>query len=165
MTYAPPRPKVYPRLGVTTSRFLTTTAGPRQRPDPDVGAVLAGDDVSPIHMRRSVRGDYTLVSLSGELDLATADDALDYLHGSLIETGSRLVLDLYELKFTDAFGLDGLLALGQRAAELGGWVRLARVSDRIQLLIDILSLTNRLPTFASVTAAASGVVLSPAVAA
>lgn len=112
---------------------------------------------------RSVQfGEYTMASLAGELDLVT----FDRLHDALLELLAqqavpRLVLDLADVTFADARGLSPLVRASCIAAALGGWVRLVRVSDRLQLILDMVGLTETVPTYDTVADAAVGAVRLP----
>lgn len=62
----------------------------------------------------------TIVSLSGELDIATADRLAKALDGLTIENGGRLAIDLSSVPFMDSTGLR-LLISANRAANEGGY--------------------------------------------
>lgn len=62
----------------------------------------------------------TVVSLSGELDIATADRLTKALDGLTVENGGRLAVDLSSVPFMDSTGLR-LLISANRAANEGGY--------------------------------------------
>lgn len=70
-------------------------------------------EVSPLHP------DGALVSMRGELCLATMADAEARVSGVLTDRPSRLVLDLRELSFLDSTGIRLLLVLHERARAEG----------------------------------------------
>jgi anti-anti-sigma factor len=70
----------------------------------------------------------TIVTISGELDIACAHALREQLLGVLGTQGSRLVADLSGVTFCDASGLSALAAAGRRARLLGGVLCLAAPS-------------------------------------
>jgi anti-sigma B factor antagonist len=64
------------------------------------------------------------VSLSGELDLYTAEMLSRHLHQTLGQRVSALTLDLRELTFMDSSGLSCLIELNDRARKQGWQLRL-----------------------------------------
>ena len=77
-----------------------------------------------------------------DVDVATAPDVAAYLR-QLVRPGSRVVLDMSEVTFMDCAGLSEILAAYRRAAEGGGWVRLASVQRGPRRVIE-LTRTQRL---------------------
>ena len=68
---------------------------------------------------------------------------------------TRLVIDVGGIKKIDSSGIETLLIACQRARELGGDVKLARVPPRFQTLLEIAQLTNVLQIYPDVAAALS----------
>lgn len=62
-------------------------------------------------------GDATLVSVVGELDIATADRLSKALAEVQVGSGGRLVVDLGEVEFMDSTGLRLLIGANRRAGE------------------------------------------------
>jgi anti-anti-sigma factor len=82
----------------------------------------------------------TLISVDGELDLATAGD-LSALTIRLIEEGnSRLVFDLSGLTFCDSTGLTVFVRAKNRLDEVGGRISLAAPSPIVQRVLDVSGL-------------------------
>ena len=75
----------------------------------------------------SVRGQdgYTIATISGEIDIASAPVLRVQLVGLLRPDASRIVIDLSGVTFCDASGLAVLVAVSRRAGLLGGVLRLA----------------------------------------
>jgi anti-sigma B factor antagonist len=92
---------------------------------------------------------YTVVSLGGELDVATAPPLRSRLDALVADGRSRLVLDVGALEFVDASGLGVLVHARWLAHKQGGWLRLARAGPMMQRLLRAASLTRVLPVFAS----------------
>jgi anti-anti-sigma factor len=84
------------------------------------------------------------VELKGELDLASAPKLDDELQR--LEEGSPalLVVDLSRLSFMDSSGLRTLLAADSRAREAGRRFVLVRGDDRVQRVLAITRLDERL---------------------
>ena len=84
------------------------------------------------------------VLVTGEVDLDTApavrDEVLRHLHG-----GATVHLDLGDVTFMDSSGLHVLLATSRRAAEVGADLQLARVSARVQRLLELTGTDGVLP--------------------
>jgi anti-sigma B factor antagonist len=84
-------------------------------------------------------GAWTVVTVSGEVDMATGPTLRDDLLGVLARGGHRVVLDLSKVTFMDSSGLGALLGGHRRARLLDGEIRLAAPSARV---LEILRLTN-----------------------
>jgi anti-sigma B factor antagonist len=95
-------------------------------------------------------GDYFLVAVSGELDIATAP-ALRECFVDLHSRGHvRIVIDCRDLQFLDASGLSVLVTARTYALSRGGWVQLIRMHPRVQRVLQITKLTRALTAAASV---------------
>ncbi len=84
------------------------------------------------------------VELSGELDLATAPKLEDELHAVEERGPALIVLDLQPLSFMDSSGLRALLAADARAREAGRRLVLIRGDERVQRVLKITRLDERL---------------------
>lgn len=83
---------------------------------------------------------WTVVTLSGQLDVATAPGLRQSLQEAQYAGAQRVVVDLSGLEFLDSFGL-GVLVGGLRRARLhGGRFVLAGANDRIREILEITSL-------------------------
>ena len=60
------------------------------------------------------------VALSGELDLATAEELVEVLERLRARGERRVVLDLADLEFCDVCGLDAILRAQRRLSAEGG---------------------------------------------
>lgn len=56
------------------------------------------------------------VTLSGELDIATADQLTEALEGVQVAAGDRVIIDLKDVSFMDSTGLRVLIAANRNAA-------------------------------------------------
>ena len=84
------------------------------------------------------------VELSGELDLATAPKLEDEMRRIEAEGPGLVVLDLKGLVFMDWSGLRSLLAADARAREAGRRLVLVRGDERVQRVLRITRLDERL---------------------
>lgn len=98
-------------------------------------------------VHEAVAPGFVVLSLCGDLDVATAP-ALRTRLAELTEVGQfRFILDLAPLGFVDAYGLRVLLAAAAQADARDGWVRLIGVRPRVRRILRILRLTGRLPMY------------------
>lgn len=96
---------------------------------------------------------WTVVSLFGELDVASAPNLREQLI-QLVSQGSHLlVLDLEGLDFLDSTGLGAIISALKRARTNGGDLRLVCTQSRIRRLFEITALDKAFPLFASLDAA------------
>jgi anti-anti-sigma factor len=68
------------------------------------------------HVSVDTDADAQKVILSGELDIATADQLTDALEGAQPVPGTRVVIDLSAVSFMDSTGLRVLIAANRNAA-------------------------------------------------
>ena len=94
------------------------------------------------------------VELSGELDLATAPKLEDELRRIEDVGPALIVLDLRPLTFMDSSGLRALLATDARAREAGRRLVLIRGDERVQRVLRITRLDERLEIVDDVDAVA-----------
>jgi anti-anti-sigma factor len=99
------------------------------------------------------RPDGVLVALAGELDLASAAKLEDELKHIEALRPELIVLDLQALSFMDSSGLRALLAADSRAREDGRRLVLVRGDERVQRVLRITRLDERLEIVDSVDAA------------
>jgi anti-sigma B factor antagonist len=96
---------------------------------------MAVQDQLLIDVRRDK--DRVVLSLRGELDLASAPLLQTEIQNSEIATAGMLVLDLQELKFIDSTGLRVLLAAHESSRERGQEFAVTRGSPQVQRLLSI----------------------------
>jgi anti-sigma B factor antagonist len=78
-----------------------------------------------------------VLSLHGELDLASAPLLQGAIESVASDAAPLLVLDLDELEFIDSTGLRIILAAHERAQERGQMLALTRGSQQVQRLMSI----------------------------
>src|SRR5687767_9128396 len=85
-----------------------------------------------------------ILSISGELDLATAPRVERELLASEARGPERTILDLRGVKFIDSTGLRLILAADQRARQGGRTLEIVRGPAHVQRLFGITGLETRL---------------------
>jgi anti-sigma B factor antagonist len=98
------------------------------------------------HFRVEVRNaeHATVISVSGELDLASSP-ALDEELERVAEGGAAVVVvDLRELEFMDSTGLSVLVRAHQRAEEQGRHLGLVNGSQQVKRLLTLTGVAERL---------------------
>ncbi len=83
-----------------------------------------------------------LVSLSGELDLATAPELARELLDLIARPVGELTLDLADLTFLDSSGLGALYRTRQAADEQGIPMRLQAVPDHVMRVLDVTAMVQ-----------------------
>jgi anti-anti-sigma factor len=96
---------------------------------------------------------YTIVTLTGELDVACSPVLREQLLGVLTPRASRLVVDLSKVTFCDASGLAVLVGTGRRAGLLGGLLRLAAPAPVVTAALRLSGLLRHFDIFPTVLAA------------
>jgi anti-sigma B factor antagonist len=115
-------------------------------------------------LRECFQDGVVVLTVSGELNLLTAAQ-LDRQLDGLARTGHhRIVLDLADLTFCDAYGIRVLVKEGNRARAHAGWLRLLAAGARIRLVLDVAHLTRLLPVFDTLDNALAGIAPAPGVA-
>jgi len=86
----------------------------------------------------------TVVTFTGDLDIASEDDATAALEAA-IGNGAVLVADLRELAFLDSTGVRVLLLAHLHAQERGMRFGVARGDGMIRRLLDVTRIDQRFP--------------------
>jgi anti-sigma B factor antagonist len=95
---------------------------------------------------------HVLVTVVGEIDIATAPQLRAQLAG-LAGTGQRVIVDLGQVRFSDAAGLGVLAGAAGRAAASGGSLLLAAARPQLRRLLAITGLDRHIPVTATVAEA------------
>ncbi|MEU4742585.1 anti-sigma factor antagonist [Actinosynnema sp. NPDC023658] len=107
-----------------------------------------------LQVRSEVRGGWTVVAVSGELDADTVPVLSDSLEES---TGAHVVVDLSGVPFMDTTGLSLMLDWHRRLDGVGGQLRMASLQPSVHKLFRLTELTEVMhihDTVDSATAAA-----------
>ena len=94
-----------------------------------------------------------VVSVSGEIDVATAPGLRERLHELIAEDSSTVVVDLLGVTFLDSTALGVLVGAHKRCREAGGELRLVVTEPRIMKVFEITGLTEVFPIFRTVAGA------------
>ena len=100
--------------------------------------------MTTLDLKTSDRPGGAQVALVGELDIATAPKLDEEVRRLEAEGRELNVIDLRGLEFMDSSGLRALLAADARARERGARVVIVRGDDRIQKVLRITRLDERL---------------------
>ena len=89
-----------------------------------------------------------MLRLSGDIDLATADDVVTRGANLLARSapGVPLMVDLGGVTFLDSSGLSALVRLRRAAEAQGSQVLLRDVPDRVAALLELSGLAEYFPT-------------------
>jgi anti-sigma B factor antagonist len=83
-----------------------------------------------------------VIAVSGEIDVATAPQLRECLHGVVARGESTIVLDLLGVTFLDSTALGVLVGALKRCRELGGDLHVVVADPRIMKIFEITGLTN-----------------------
>ena len=109
----------------------------------------------------SSRGDWLVVEVTGDLDLASAP-ALRQEVVALVQSGQRaIVLDLTLTDFLDSIGLGTIVAIWKRVRVHGGTLAIVCPEPRLQRVFRVVDLDRILPLHASVDEALGSAEASP----
>jgi len=100
------------------------------------------DDVLVIRVRH--RPKYVLVTVAGEVDIATAAQLRERLR-ALAASGRPLVADLERVSFMDASGLGALASAARLAAEHGASLQVVCAREQIRRLFRLTGLDGTIP--------------------
>lgn len=104
-------------------------------------------------LAESMAGDIPVVTVAGEVDLATSPLLRERLDAHLEAGRSSLILDLSGTTFLDSTGLGVLVNVLKRCRQAGGELHLVVVEPRILKLFAITGLQDTFSISASVDAA------------
>jgi anti-anti-sigma factor len=101
---------------------------------------------------RTIRG-HTILTISGELDIATTAAVGDRIAAVLDESALPVIIDLSGVSFCDASGLRMLLTVRRRADAYGRAVALAGPRPNVGKLLRITGLDRAFPTYSTLAQA------------
>ncbi len=93
--------------------------------------------------------DRAVLSLAGELDMASAPLFESALDGTELAAAAALVLDLQQLRFIDSTGLRIILATRERCRERGQDFAITPGSPQVQRLLSVTGVGEHLRTVAT----------------
>ena len=101
-------------------------------------------------------GDVAVVTVRGDLDLASAPRLRTLALDEMLAGSRRLVLDLRTLEFVDSVGLGMIVAILKRARSLGGDVAIVVGTDRIRRPLELSGVAAIVAVHDDVAAAVAG---------
>ena len=96
------------------------------------------------------RGEMVVVSVAGELDMATAPQLQAHITEQLEQSQGRLVFDLAEVSFCDSTGLSVFVRAKNSTDDAGGVVRLAAPQRGVLRILEVSGLVEVLHTYPTV---------------
>ena len=127
---------------------LSGRAERRGRPDGGSVTVMTAERIEAVQLEFSCRtaenGDQ-IVSLAGELDIATAEQAYTYISDVIDGWPLPVSVDLSGLTFCDASGLGVLARLARHAKQVGRQVRLTAARPSLLKIMRITGLDRTFP--------------------
>ena len=99
---------------------------------------------------------WAILTVSGEIDIATAPSLRERLHGLLADNKHQLVVDLDDVGFLDSTALGVLVGVLKRARSEGGEVRIVCTQPRVRKVFEITRLDSAFDLFDSVDEAVRG---------
>jgi anti-sigma B factor antagonist len=101
-------------------------------------------------------GEWTVLAVSGEIDIATAPSLREKLHSLLAEGNKQLIIDLDEVTFLDSTALGVLVGVLKRARTEGGELRIVCNQPRVRKVFEITRLDSAFDLCSSVEDAVKG---------
>jgi len=99
---------------------------------------------------------WNVLTVSGEIDIATAPSLRERLHSLLADGKHKLVIDLDDVGFLDSTALGVLVGALKRARMENGEVRIACAQPRVLKVFEITRLDSAFDLFDSVEEAVRG---------
>jgi anti-sigma B factor antagonist len=104
--------------------------------------------VEPVQLELSCRtgaNGYQIVSVTGELDIATAEQAYSYISEVIDGRPAPVTVDLSGLTFCDASGLGALARIARHAREVGRQLMLTSARPSLLKIMRITGLDRAFP--------------------
>jgi anti-sigma B factor antagonist len=102
------------------------------------------------------RGDWTLVAIGGEVDVASAPRLRECLVDLIAGGATQVVLDLDEVDFLDSTGLGVIVGALKRVRGQGGDLRVVCSTTRIRKVFELTGLDRALVVSSSIDGAVGG---------
>ena len=96
------------------------------------------------------RGDWQVLAVSGELDVATTPRVRNEIVRLVADGATHLVLDLSRVDFIDSFGLGVLVGALKRVRSHGGGMRVVITEPRVLKVVELTGLDRVLDLAPSV---------------
>ncbi|MFJ9155475.1 STAS domain-containing protein [Streptomyces griseoviridis] len=112
---------------------------------PDQDEPVPGPPAPNAHARTRAVGAFTVVEVTGEIDLATAELVAEHLTAATRAPAPDVLVDLRQVAFLDCSCLRVLCRAETRAREHGGRLRLVSDAPRVRRLLVGAGLLRRFP--------------------
>jgi len=112
------------------------------------GSVITAQRVEPVQLELSCRTEEDgsqVISVTGELDIATAEQAYAYISDVIDLWPAPISVDLAGLSFCDASGLGALARVARHARQAGRQLRLISVRPSLVKIMRITGLDRTFP--------------------
>jgi anti-sigma B factor antagonist len=120
-----------------------TPGGEFQHANPEISR-LGAEMQSHFRVEVSNKGEAAVISIRGELDLASSPALEEELERVAKSDATLVVVDLRNLEFMDSTGLSVLVRAHQRAAQSSQRFGLAGGSQQVQRLLSLTGVADRL---------------------
>jgi anti-sigma B factor antagonist len=104
----------------------------------------------------SEQNGYSVLAVSGEVDVATVPRLREQLHGLVAQGSNKIVVDLDSVDFLDSTGLGVLVGALKRVRSNDGELSLVCTQPRIRKVFEVTGLTKVFNLYDSVDEAVSG---------
>lgn len=103
---------------------------------------------TPFDVERTSDGDIRVLSIKGELDLATAPELEETLGEAQATSGATVLINLGACEFIDSTGIALIVRSWQRTQEDGGGAfALCCASDQVQRVLEISGVGSSIPVY------------------
>jgi anti-sigma B factor antagonist len=112
------------------------------------GAVITAERVEPVQLELTCTtgaNGYQIVSVTGELDIATAEQAYSYISEVIDGRPAPVTVDLSGLTFCDASGLGALARIARHARQAGRQLMLTSARPSLMKIMRITGLDRAFP--------------------
>lgn len=110
--------------------------------------------VSPLRIESRMEGEgLGIVSLAGEVDIATKDQLREAAERLVAEGARKLVVELSGVEYMDSAGLGALKGLRSQLLQSGGLVAVVGAQARVAKLFEQTGMDQVFPMYADVAAA------------
>ena len=127
---------------------LVNPGGPPPATTPTAGEPAPLDAVEPAQLELSCQtgaNGYQIVSVTGELDIVTAEQAYSYISEVIDGRPAPVTVDLSGLTFCDASGLGALARIARHARQAGRQLMLTSARPSLMKIMRITGLDRAFP--------------------
>ena len=105
---------------------------------------------------RTQVGNKVVLHLVGRMDADSSPLFEGQCEACIAEGIKNLVVDLGELRYVSSMGLRSFVAIGQKLKEIGGELRICRMTGLVRQVFEITRINQLFPLFDTVDAAVIG---------